>query len=276
MSALQRNGWVICGLLLAVGCKSKSAEPQQANESTDRSGAAILAAASAALSAVAAEPSLKPEGKAQGALVLSSVGGIELIQHPVKSGSAPEGPVGGTVTAKLKSEHLESALLTLNGVAMKHDNYGSYKLPLPAVVPGAVPGAKLKLEASSGDAKVALEVACPEEVTIVAPADESLHAEGEKVTFKWTGKVDYQNTTASGAPTVNLYSYDEASGTLLGFGFNTLPKLERSATSIELTLPPTDKPSWLFELTVPGVETATGKYDGVHCTLRRRVILKKK
>lgn len=208
------------------------------------------------------------------ALTVACPFGIALVQHPIKNPLDPaksEGAFGGTVSVKRGSADVETATVTVNGVALNYTSNGDYEVPNTAAIPGAVAGATLKLAVKDGADSVAFDVVCPTEVAFAAPADDTAVSPGDALQVQWTGVLDYKHPLLT--PGLGLYKLDAPSGTFLGYGPASQPKILPTDTSATLTLPPNDKPQYVVELQVPGTFVKTAKYDGVHCTLVRRLML---
>jgi hypothetical protein len=207
-------------------------------------------------------------------LTLASPFGVNLIQHPVKNPLDPaqsEGAVEGILSVRRKSAPVDTAEVTVNGVALVSIGNGDYEIPNTADVTGAAAGATLKVVVKDAGDTLTYDVPCPTEVVITAPVEDAAVTEGQSLTVAWTGVIGYDHPLLD--PAFGLYRYHASSGTFLGYSPLDMPKVTATDTSVTVTLPENDKPQYVAELRIPGTFVATAKYDGIHCGLVRRVLL---
>jgi hypothetical protein len=264
--------------LLIGACGSSTATSSETSTADTATGATADATGDTAGTAdTLAVDTAGGDAAAASALTVACPFGIQLVQHPVKNPLSPdqsEGAFAGIVNVRRKSGDVATAKVTVNGVELTYTNNGDYVVPNTADIPGAVAGAKLKLEVKDGSDSATFEFTCPTEVAFTAPAADTAVEKGQAVPVSWTGVLDYQHPLLK--PGLGLYRLHAASGTFLGYSPMDLPKLAPSDTGVTLTMPDNDKPQYVVQLQVPGTFVATAKYDGIHCSLVRRLILTNK
>ena len=264
--------------LMIGACGSSTATSSETSTADTASGATADATGDTAGAAdTLAVDSAGGDAAAASALTVACPFGIQLVQHPVKNPLNPaqsEGAFAGIVNVKRKSGPVATAKVTVNGVELTYTDNGDYVVPNTADLPGAVAGAKLKLEVKDGSDSAAFEFTCPAEVAFTAPAADTVVEKGQVVQLSWSGILDYQHPLLK--PGLGLYRLHASSGTFLGYSPMDLPKLAPSDTGATLTMPDNDKPQYVAQLQVPGTFVPTAKYDGIHCSLVRRLMLTNK
>lgn len=261
--------------LSLAGCGNSTATtstgPSSTADTAGTGGADSLTANDTATSA----DTLGADGTATASpLTVACPFGIELVQHPIQNPVDPtqsQGKFGGIVSVKRSGANLATAKVTLNDVPLTYTDNGDYVVPNTAEIAAAVAGATLKLKVTDGSDSVSFDFKCPAEVAITAPVENAEVTKGQSLAVQWSGVIDYQHPLLT--PGLLLYRYDAPSGTFLGYSPMTMPKLNPTDTGATLVLPENDKPKYVVELRVPGTFVKTAKYDGIHCSLVRRVLL---
>ncbi len=188
---------------------------------------------------------------------------VDLIQAPL----AGEGPVTGAVQLLLGTTHDHvGGILSVNGVNVPQSADGFFDLGKVAI-PGAVAGGTLTFVANSRSQTHTLVVACPKEVAIVSPLENSLANTGDAIPVNWDGSIDYSPHLFS--PRLEVGGYNALQNVKSGTSDVSIPP---AASEADVTIPETSEAGYLITLSVPGTTETTADGTGT-CELQRRVHL---
>lgn len=210
----------------------------------------------------------------------SCVGGLCVNALPLNLVLEPFADEGhglvGTICVKDASKHtVTDATVTVNGVAVPHDSLlTDCWQPSSVVIPDLGPGKKISIAATKGAASGSIEVTCPAEVKITAPAEGSKVTVGQQVTVTWDGKIKYNYVGGVGWALIDHYDAATNNGKAASAVVsNSHVNLKETDASVSLTVPSAEYSGFAAELGVYGDGTLVGNSVEGLCALVRRVHL---
>lgn len=208
---------------------------------------------------------------ATGGLSISTPFGISLKDMPELGGYA----VDGFIIVKRDGTTITTATVTLNGVNVPIEADWHVLGANVGTIPNATAGDTLKIVATDGTDTAEMNLPCPTEVTFTAPAEGTVVAAGESVTFSWSGKLGPYAWGVLSSPHLTLFGNEpgEAGDHIYSLGFPkkgvNYASLEAGDTSTVLVLPEISQPAYFARLYVPGDEVKSGDDDSGYCQIER-------
>lgn len=233
---------VIAALGLAAGCSASTEEGSDNNGGNNNGG--------------------NGNGNDTGGLTIGVLTGLHVTNLPADG----EGNgIYGAIFIERDGDAVDDATVELNGTPVPFNELFRHYDIGEAEIPAIAPGTTVTITATQGSDTATLSLVCPDEVTLDSPADGTQVTAGDQVTFKWTGKIHYDD--ALGKPSALILPYSSTSK----FYDGTLQSTVIDGDSVTLEVPELDGrfDSWLAQLRVPGPLVQSGGSTGF-CSLVRR------
>jgi hypothetical protein len=184
--------------------------------------------------------------------------------------------LAGSVIVAEGGERVTDAKVTVNGTELVADDTLEFYLIGPGLISGVGAGQNVTVTATRGGKSASLTLPCPEEVSIVEPAENTLVNEGDNVTIKVSRPILVE--PFSPVPIVGVRMWVGGTDNFREVGtatqLGTAAVLEDGATTATVKAPMklSFDDGYVTELSVPGKQITQGESSG-ECSLSRRVML---